>query len=101
MNDQWTNPPPDFTYLYFERIDSVLNEKRTYYLFSGRREYTLKNAQYRKFAGLTDELLQAAGFTKVDGPDTANVIIAFIYGFSKAVIITKTGEPRPEFFDTI
>lgn len=58
-------------------------EKRTYYLFSGRREYTLKNAQYRKFAGLTDELLQAAGFTKVDGPDTANVIIAFIYGVDR------------------
>lgn len=58
-------------------------EKRTYYLFSGRQELTLKNPQYRKYARLADELLQSAGFTKTDRPDTANVIVAFIYGVDR------------------
>ena len=62
---------------------SAAAEKRTYYLFSGRRELTLKNAQYRKYAQLTDEMLQAAGFTKTDSPDTANVIVALIYGVDR------------------
>jgi hypothetical protein len=58
-------------------------EKRVYYLSSGRRELTLENPQYRKYAGLTDELLQGAGFTKVDSPDDANVIVALIYGVDR------------------
>jgi hypothetical protein len=68
-------------------VDSMASyaaaEKRTYYLFSARRGLTLKNAQYRKYAGLTDEILLAAGFTKTDSPDTANVIVALIYGVDR------------------
>jgi predicted DNA-binding WGR domain protein len=30
--DRWTDPPPDFQYLHFERIAPVLNEYRYYYL---------------------------------------------------------------------
>jgi predicted DNA-binding WGR domain protein len=32
MKDQWAEPPPNFTYLYFERVDPALNESRYYYL---------------------------------------------------------------------
>ena len=59
-------------------------DKKVYYLFSGRRELTMENLTYRKYANLTDEMLQGAGFTKVDDPENAEIIIAFIYGVDRA-----------------
>lgn len=32
MNDRWSNPPPDFQFVLFERINPAKNENRFYYL---------------------------------------------------------------------
>ena len=32
MKDQWSDPPPDFQYIHFERRNPALNEYRYYYL---------------------------------------------------------------------
>jgi len=36
MNDRWTNPPADFQFVLFERIDPAKNVNRFYYLILQR-----------------------------------------------------------------
>ena len=72
------------TYIYVDSIASPGSEElKSYYLFSGRRGLSEKDAHYRRFSRITHDILQSRGYTRAEGPDRSEVVIALTYGVDR------------------
>lgn len=71
-------------YVYVDSIASTqLPDLKSYFLFSGRRSLTTKNAQYRRLSELAHETLASAGFQQAGSLEEADIVIAFTYGVDR------------------
>ena len=76
--------------VYFEPnyvyVDAIAAERpqheETYYLFSGMPWLREEDLQFKKYASFAHDALGDAGFSRVESPDVADLVVGYSYGVS-------------------